>query len=157
VGSGQHRAGGVPRLGALDAGPPNAHIQRRLRPASWLWKPGANARFDSCGQVTELTRLSEQTIDGALERSQELLGRKRLDQCAVKGAKELWRQIVETAREPRGKPSARAREVERVVAHSAGAVLRLPESAAVDACPRVPSVGDAPPEDILRVRTRWRR
>jgi hypothetical protein len=116
-----------------------------------------DARFDLRGQVTELTRLSEQTIDGALERSQKLFGRKRSDQCAVKGAKDVWRQIVESAPEPRWKPSARACEVERVIAHSAGAVLRLPESAAVDACPRVPSVGDAPPEDLPRVGTRWRR
>ena len=59
-------------------------------------------------------------------------------------------EVVVAARLHRRHALAEARQRERVVAHGADVVLRLPEPAALDARARVERVDDAPAEEVLR-------
>ena len=62
--------------------------------------------------------------------------------------------VVVVARLRRGQPLAEAGKRERVVAHRADVVLRLPETPALDARARVERVDDAPSEEVPRDRRR---
>src|SRR5215211_3355818 len=63
-------------------------------------------------------------------------------------------KVVAPACLHRRQPLAEARKRERVVAHGADVMLRLPDTPALDARARVERVDDAPPEQVPRDRRR---
>src|SRR5206468_11993347 len=78
----------------------------------------------------------------------------RADVGILESSEGLSGKVVVAARLHCGQPLAEAAKRERMVAHGADVMLRLPDTPALDARPRVERVDDAPPEDVPRDRRR---
>jgi hypothetical protein len=115
---------------------------------------GETRRYHLSVPESRISALAHEREDTGSESRPERLGFDRSNVGTIEASEGLIGKIVVAACLHRGQPLAEASERERVIAHRADIVLRLPETPALDARARVERVDDAPPEDV--VCDRWR-